>query len=377
LKRDRHQDLWEGAEPRPQGKTPLERPQLVWPMRPKGTATLRRLQMRVNGKPIPTRYDNETKSVIGEPQEELPVGPVKARCEVWLSSDKGVEMEWEFTRVPLPPPPPAPSLAQQDTIVFLNRLRRAALLPDTKIQPTLCLAATRHSRYLLVNRLDPVHEQTPGNPEFFGKDHTERSEKAGYFGPSYEVVAHGQSGPDAVQRLMDAPYHRAALLQPGAFEVGAGLAGNRVTLLCALSSDKEVTVYPSDGQADVATLWEDTETPDPLRLHPGAERVTGYPITLHLFGEEEKLELIAASLTGPDGQPVACHTNSSKNDDEAEDMILLLPKKPLLALSTYRARIIAKTASGREITRTWQFTTRKAPDSKPLPKTVKIIKKKK
>ena len=106
MKRAWCQDLWEGSEPRPQGKTPLERPQLIWQMRPKGSAQLRRLQMRINGVAIPTRYDNETKSVIGEPREALPLGTNKAFCEVWLTSDKGVEMEWEFTRVPLPPRPP-------------------------------------------------------------------------------------------------------------------------------------------------------------------------------------------------------------------------------------------------------------------------------
>ncbi|WP_309711550.1 CAP domain-containing protein [Armatimonas sp.] len=366
MKRVRYQDLWEGSEPRPQGKTPQERPQLVWQMQPKGSAQLRRIQMRVNGKPIPTRYDAETKSITGEPQEPLPLGTVKAFCEAWFSTDKGVEMEWEFIRVPQPPPPPTPDFAQQETVAKLNQLRRAALLPDAKIQPALCLAAARHSRYLLVNRLIPTHDEEPGKPEFYGKDHTDRSEKSGYFGLSYEVIASGESGAVAVQRLMDAPYHRAALLQPGTFDVGAGLAGNRVTLLCALTDQQESLVYPADGQLDVAVLWDEVEIPDPLRLYPGAERITGYPITLHVFGEDGKLSLLSASLTGPNNQPVASYTNSPENDDALEDTILLMPKKPLLPLSTYRARIAVKTPMGREITRSWQFTTGKAPAPKPL-----------
>jgi hypothetical protein len=380
LKRAWHQDLWEGSEPHPQGKIPQERPQLVWEMRPKGGAQIRRVQMKVNGRPIPTHYDVETKSIIGKPQEPLPLGTLKAFCEAWFSTDKGVEMEWEFTRVPQPPPPPAPDFAQQETVAKLNQLRRAALLPDAKIQPALCHAAARHSRYLLVNRLSSTHEQQPGKPEFFGKDHTERSEKSGYFGLSYEVIASGESGPVAVQHLMDAPYHRSALLQPGAFDVGAGLAGNRVTLLCALTDQQESLVYPADGQLNVAVRWDEVEIPDPLRLYPGVERITGYPITLHVFGEEGSLTLLDASVTGPGNQPVACHLNSPENDDALDDTILLMPKKPLLPLSTYQARIAVKTPMGREITRTWQFTTGTAPTpklfeiskppSKPAPKTI-------
>ena len=338
-------------------------------MRPKGSAQLRRLQMRINGVAIPTRYDNETKSVIGEPREALPLGTNKAFCEVWLTSDKGVEMEWEFTRVPLPPRPPAPDQSQQETVTQLNRMRRAALLPDVAIQPALCLAAARHSRYLLANRLEPIHTEEPGRPEFYGKDHTERSERAGYFEPGFEVIAEGDSGPIAVQRLIDAPYHRSALLQPGAFDVGAGLAKDRITLLCALTTRQEVLVYPTDGQLDVPVSWEDTETPDPLRLYPGAERVTGYPITLHSFAEDEHLKLIEINLTGPESRSVLCYINTPDNDTELDNTIIIIPQKPLLPLSLYRARIVAKTAAGREITRVWQFTTTKTVPTKPtLPK---------
>ena len=50
----------------------------------------------------------------------------------------------------------------------------------------------------------------------------------------------------------------------------------------------------------------------------------------------------------------------------------MMPKKPLQPLSTYRARMAVKTPSGREVTRSWQFTTGKAapiaPAPKPMPK---------
>ena len=367
------QNLWEGSEPRPQGKTPLEKPVLVWQMQPKG-AQLRRVQMRVNGQPIPTRYDNESHSIIGEPQEPLPIGPVKAACEVWLSNDKGVDMEWEFTRVLTPPPPPTPDSAQQDTLTHLNHLRRAALLPDAVLQPALCLAAARHSRYLWANKLELTHTQQPEKSEFYAATPEERAEKAGFYDPCYEVVAQGNSALASVQSLMDAPYHRAALLQPGAFPAGVGIAGDRVTVLCGASTGREVLVYPADGQLDVSVQWTDTETPDPLRLYPGAARTTGYPITLHLYGVTDKPELVAAALTGPDNMPVACYTNSPSNDSELDDMILLIPKQPLLPLSAYRARIVVKEADGRETARSWQFTTGKAVVPVPPPKpTVKPI----
>jgi hypothetical protein len=361
------QTLWEGSIPTPQGKVPQERPMLVWQMRPKGNLQLRRAQMKVNGKPIPTRYDGAITSIVGEPEEPLPLGPLKAVCEVWFSNDKGLDMEWEFTRVPAPPPPPKPDLIQQEMVAKVNQLRRAALLPDTKIEPALCLAATRHSRYLLTNRLPPQHEQIPGKPEFFGKDPTERNEKAGYFEPCYEIIANGNDGAEAIQRLLDAPYHRSALLQPSRFDLGAGKAGDRVTLLCAVSGEQEVVAYPADGQLEVPVLWDELEIPDPLRLYPSVSRMIGYPITLHVYGEEGSLTLLDARLFGPSGAPVACYINSPENDTELQDMILMMPKQPFQPLSTYRVRIAVKTSSGREVVRAWQFTTGKAAPTTPLP----------
>ncbi|MBB6053638.1 CAP domain-containing protein [Armatimonas rosea] len=369
-----HQTLWEGSEPRPQGKTPLERPPLVWQMRPRGGAQLRRIQMRVNGTPIPTRYDNDTQSIVGEPSEPLPLGVLKATCEVWLSNDKGVDMEWSFTRVPAPPPAPAPDQAQQEAIAQVNRLRRAALLPDMQAQPALCLAAARHSRYLLANKLALTHEQTEGKPEFYGKDPDARAERAGFFESCYEVIAQAPQAALSIQNLLDAPYHRAALLQPGAFAAGVGIAGDRVTLLCAQSPIHEVVAYPADGQLDVPTEWHDSESPDPLRAYPEAPRVVGYPVTLHLYGITEKPDLREATLTGPDGQLVPCYVNTPSNDDELDDMLLLIPKQPLLPLSSYRATLVVKEAGGRELTRSWQFTTGKAPVTVPVAKPAPVVK---
>jgi hypothetical protein len=355
-----HQTLWEGSEPRPQGKTPQERPTLTWQMQPKG-AKLQRVQMRLNGQPIPTRYDNETQSIVGEPAEPLPLGKIKATCEVWLSNNKGVDMEWEFTRVPLPPPPPAPDLGQREAIARLNQLRRAALLPDATLQPALCLAALRHSRYLWVNKLELTHAQLPSKPAFSGATPDERTEQAGYFESCYEVVAQGPSALQSIQNLVDAPYHRAALLQPGMFPAGVGIAGDRVTVLCGESATGDVLVYPADGQLNVPVQWRDTEIPDPLRLYPGATHLTGYPITLHLYGVTEKPELVEASLVGPNSAPVACYINTPANDDELDDMVLLIPQKPLAPLTSYQARIVVKRGDGGQVVRTWQFTTGKAP----------------
>lgn len=361
------QSLWEGAEPRPQGKTPLERPTLTWQMRPK-SGQLRRIQMRINGMPIPTRYDETTQTIIGEPQEPVPLGKLKAVCEVWLTTDRGVDIEWEFTRVPKPPPPPPPDRAQHEALAQLNQMRRTGLLPDMTLEPALCLAAARHSRYLTTNRQELSHDQEPGHPEFFGKDPEARAERAGFFEPCYEVLAQAPQTNQSLQNLLDAPYHRAALLQPGAVPAGVGIAGDRVTVLCALSALSETVIWPADGQLEVSPQWLDTETPDPLRVHPGANKTTGYPITLHVYGVREAPTLIEASLRGPSGQPVACYTNTPENDDELDDMILLIPQQPLEPQTRYQARIVVRDPDGRQIARSWQFTTGRAPEPpRPLP----------
>ena len=51
-------------------------------------------------------------------------------------------------------------------------------------------------------------------------------------------------------------------------------------------------------------LWDEDEIPDPLRLYPGADRVIGYPITLHVYGEEGSLTLLSAQLLGPNNMPL-------------------------------------------------------------------------
>lgn len=360
------QDLWEGSEPRPQGKTPQERPRLEWQMKPRGSATLRRVVLTVNERPIPVRYDRESATVIGEPVEPLPLGTCRVHCEVWLSSDQEIELDWTFTRVPTPPPAPPPDPLQLELIAQLNRLRRTALLPEVQSDAALCLAALRHSRYLLVNRLAPTHEEQPGKVEFYAETPEERAERAGCFLPCYEVIAMSATPRTAVQALMDAPYHRTALLQPERFRVGAGAAGDRTTVLCSLSEHSGVIVYPGDGQLDVPPQWLDTELPDPLRLYPGASRTVGYPITLHFYGPEGKLELREAALRGPNNQPIACYTNTPSNDDELDDTLILIPQKPLLPETTYTVRIAVRTPAGTDVSRSWQFTTAKLP-SLPAP----------
>lgn len=376
MNRGHRQELWEGSEPRPQGKTPLERPRLEWQMRPKSNVMLRRVQLTLNEKPIPTRYDRESATVIGELTDPAPLGVCKVFCEVWLSNDRGIEMEWEFTRVPLPPPAPSPDSLQQELVRQLNQLRRALPLPDTTLDAPLCLAATLHSRYLQLNRLSPLHEEDPSRAGFAGRTPAERAEKAGSFLPCYEVIVGGGDPRRSMQTLIDAPYHRSALLQPGSFRVGAGVAGDRTTVLCSQSSAQEVIVYPADGQLQVPLQWVNTELPNPLRLYSAPPSTLGYPITFHVFGITGKLQLKDARLTTAEGTEVAFFLNTPMNDDELDDTILLLPKMPLASESTYRVRVAARSPQGTDIVRAWQFTTEKA-SPPPKPPTSKIPPRKK
>lgn len=361
--------LWDGSEPRPRGKVRDDKPLILWQMEARRPRRMDRFRVLINGVEVPSRYDTGQKAILAQVTEPLPLGVNKVHCEVWFDNDASADMRWEFTRVPAPPPPPAPDAQQLAAVAAVNQMRRAVLLPDLTPDPYLCYAALRHCKYLQRNKLGATHDQEPDKPEFYAETTEERVEKAGFYEDCYEDICEGfPTIKESIASLLHAPYHRASLIQPGSFVMGAAIAGTYVTVLCAQSNERDTIVYPSDGLFDVPCSWHDTEEPDPLRLYPGAERITGYPISFHYFGPTSEIVVQEAILTKPDGTPVDCYLNTPTTDTELDSgMALLIPKKPLEPETQYQVKFVVRGADSFSINRAWKFTTKAIPVVPPKP----------
>jgi hypothetical protein len=131
-----------------------------------------------------------------------------------------------------------------------------------------------------------------------------------------------------------------------------------VTEYPALS--RSAVLYPADGQADVPTTFDsDSEWPDPAP----DQRLVGPPVTLTVGdvqaasnGENPYgLELVSASLTGPDGD-VDFLTLTPENDSWLQTTVALVPTAPLAADADYDVEITVSWG-GSEETVAGRFST--------------------
>lgn len=254
----------------------------------------------------------------------------------------------------------APSSVQtQEALTVLNALRRRLSLPALSLDPRLCAAASGHCAYLSVNHLLD-HQEEPRFANYIAADPAGRAAHFGYTGFCFENIRQGGGTmSDAVLEMLNGPYHRAPLLQPGVFAAGISGSERITTLLFGQSADSGVVVYPADGQRDIPTTWNGAESPDPLRVHPEATRsACGYPITINAYAADGVLlSDVTATLTTAAGATVPIYINTPANDDFLSGGVILLPVQPLLPDTTYQVAFQAKDDSGHTLTRTWRFTT--------------------
>jgi hypothetical protein len=101
-------------------------------------------------------------------------------------------------------------------------------------------------------------------------------------------------------------------------------------------------IYPTDGQIDVVPSFDsDWEVPD-----PAPDRgVVGMPITVTVADEvmngdgqnPYNLQLVAATLIGPDGTEVEVRLSDPTEDSHLYQMALMLPVEPLESRTEYEA----------------------------------------
>jgi hypothetical protein len=347
-------------DPAPVGILGVARPVVAWRIVPRNGVRVTRVQLLLNDTVVPAAYDVARQAVWYTPETALRPGVYDVRCRVTLNNDFRIARDWQFSIAPgAIDAVAAPTAGELRLCDAVNALRRDLHLPTLTMDPRLCAAAGGHSGYLATNH-QIAHLQDARLPGFTAAGSGERANAFGFAGDCYEAVSQGSTGSDAVRRLFDAPYHRAPFLQPGAFEVGAGLRDDTVTLLFGETPESGIVTYPVDGQRNVPTRWNGGESPDPLRMHrtAGSRGATGYVITLFSFGPDDaRLSVSEATLTGPDSRATPVYVNTPDNDSCLQNGVLIIPQQPLRPGSIYLVSVRAKDGNGQDCSRIWSFTT--------------------
>ncbi len=360
------------AEPSPVGTVHVARPTIGWGIWPSTAGTrVTNVVLTLNGARVPARYAPAERAVAYEPSDALTPGTYEAHCRVTFNQTWPVEKTWRFTIASGASARLAdPDERQTKAVAIANRFRRTLGLPDFSLDGRLCASALAHALYL-DNTHGFGHAQQASLPGFVGAGPGERNAAFGFSGGCYEDVSSGVPTVAAsVSGLFDAPYHRIPFLQPGTPAFGAGFAGDNCALefgMTTVGEDTEaVVVSPAHGQTNVPLSWDGVETPSPLRVHENANDAgpVGYAIAFASFalaggdaGGPARLRVSRATLTLEEtGAAVPFFLNTPANDDHLSNAAFLIPTRPLRPGTTYRVSVRAE-ANGRDVSRTWTFTT--------------------
>lgn len=362
--------------PRPSGVIRVARPLLEWRLRPTGDSKVKGVELTLGGRPITARYDPETRSVVGTPTAPLAPGVYQVKCSVTLDNGAVAEQEWDFTVAPGSIPElPTPGAQEKASLETANELRKSVGLLPFRLDSRLCAAADAHAQYLVKNDTRG-HIEEEGKPGFTGQRPSQRMAAQGYPGGvvAEDVVSGDTSPEDTVHSVFDPPYHRLTFFQPEPSDIGFAYAkrgnGEGVgvvalsTAIDAPPTEPKVVIYPPDGATDIPVSLRMPEAPDSLRLH-GARLPVGYVITFAYFAAgEPKIRVKNATLT-EGGKAVPFFLNSPENDDEIGGAgAFVIPKSSLKPGATYAVTVQAETTDGKDISRSWSFTTGKGSKKK-------------
>ncbi|MCC6443060.1 MAG: hypothetical protein IT210_06325 [Armatimonadetes bacterium] len=351
---------WEYSayDPAPSGVVRIARPDIVWRIRPGKDTEITDVSMTLNGQDVAVVYSESRQAVLYAPQSPLAPGAYEVDCKVVLNGRWPVTRKWRFTVSPEAVAEiPAPNEGQKAAWETANAFRQKIGLPPFRLDARLCAAASAHSRYLQMNG-EFGHEESPGKAGYVGADLMMRLTAFGYGGGAYEDINLGRPTlGSAVRSLFDAPYHRIPFLQPGSPDFGIGTSGRITTLDFGRTALSETAVSPGDGQRGVPSAWNSIETPDPLRLHE-VKRPVGYVIVfVYYTPDNERIRVTSAFLTDSRGREIPFFLNAPTNDNHLTNAVFLIPRQPLKPANTYTVSVDAYAASGKNISREWNFTT--------------------
>jgi len=348
---------YSAARPGPQGTVLVKQPVLQWRITPTGGLKITDCSMTLNGEKVDATYSVEVGALLYRPTQPLPAGDYSVECTVQFDNKWKPQQKWSFTvsKDALDSLPP-PDDKQNEGLRAANGYRRALGLPDLQMEGSLCASAQAHAHFLKSNHVFG-HFEKEGMANFVGVKPIDRVESFGHAGGVWEDVAMMRNTPSGfVDQLFNAPYHRLPYMQPGAVPFGMGCDGRFSCIDFGMTTTEGFITSPATNQVGIPTSWDGIELPSPLSVH-GATGPVGYPIVCAYYAESIETVLVdSASLTGPAGD-VPLWVNSSANDPELTNAIVLMAKSPLQPGVSYEVSVTAHTEAGKKLSKTWRFTT--------------------
>ncbi len=332
-------------------------PTLQWEVWPSEGARVTSAEMRVNGDQVDAVYNSKLRRLEYHPSRPFLAGTYRVQCLVRVDDRLEVRKDWTFqVSTNATPVLLAPSATQDAGLAEINAYRAKLGLEPAVQEDRLNAASLAHVKYLSQNNRTG-HFEKPGEPGFVGATPSDRLEAFGYVGGSWECVTYNSGNvQDSVRDLFNAPYHRIPFLQPGELPVGTGMAGRNFSIKFGEGGKTGLTVSPADGQRGVPTSWDGNERPNPLRMHNSPQFKVGYPIVVSCFEDQAKL-IVEDAWLKVDGVHVGLFVNSSENDDQLDNSIFLIPKKPLVPGKEYHVYLRASANGKSSIRKEWKFTT--------------------
>ncbi|TCO76412.1 CAP and S-layer homology domain-containing protein [Marinisporobacter balticus] len=327
---------------------------------------VKEMEMKLNGNQVDAQYDPAIQTISYKPKNPLKQGNYKVDLSIHLEGWKPITQSWQF-RVSenAVDTLPATTDAQKNALNYVNRYRKLLSLSEFKLDDALNASAMAHSNYMAINnKLN--HDESTNNKGFTGISLYNRVGTFGYIGSNVaENISSGQKDyQEAIDGLVDAPYHRIAWINPFMIDLGYGVKNKYYTFDFGGNKDlKDQTIlYPKENQNHVPISWDNNEIPNPLRFYGKSGKV-GYPISFSYFSKNniEKLTIEKATLKNSKGNMVEVYINTPEKDKKLQESILIIPKKPLGKGEKYTAsiegKILFKDKVAKVINKTWTFTT--------------------
>lgn len=337
----------------------IRNPRFVWQVWADGSAKITDGTMVINGKKVDAKYDSTKRELAFEPPSDLAVGTYEVHAKVKVDNWANFDKNWTVTiRSDAVETTANLTSNSRQAIDEFNRIRVAHGFAPCRFDAALNLAATAHTKYLALNQ-EGGHAEEPSKPGFTGAEPKDRVNLFGHVGSSWEVVSMGGTSPaDGIRGLWDAPYHRIHMMRPGPGIVGASFSDRYFTMDGDTSiEDGDYVSPPSNGQ-NVPPSWHNQEVPDPMRNYPEAETTLGYPIVMNVYGDGiEDVELISSSLKEAYGDDVPRFELTPHNDEHLQTSVILIPKEPLKAHTTYSVNLKLRDNKGNTHSKAWKFTT--------------------
>lgn len=290
---------------------------------------------------------------------------IKLNKEIYLGKDNKfwkylLDLNENGTEIKVTPIPLQGNPLYLEGLVYFNRMRIQAGLPQVALNETLCAACELHAKYMDLNGL--------GDGSGGLSAHDENPQKTGY---TPEGAKAGRNScidfrqPNMISPIdnwMQTLFHRIPLVCPGTKSIGMGLYKG-IALLDAFSDANfsirhEPIPYPFEGQTQVP-LDFDGEIPSPLP--PNATFPVGFSITL-TFNGGDKITDVTACLKDANNKPIEFYLSCPEKPAYAArypnnmNTICVIPKLVLSKKMEYFIEIKCK-VNGKDFTKKWSFTT--------------------